>query len=41
QARGAGGDRQCGKARTILVTNEGGRFDYHAALLLGQAEHWS
>lgn len=41
QARGDAGDRQCASARTILVTNEGGRFDYHAALLLGQAERWS
>jgi len=39
QARGQGGARQVDGARTLLVTNEGGRFDYHAALLLGSAEH--
>lgn len=39
QARGAAGERQCANARTILVTNDGGRFDYHAGMILGAAEH--
>jgi acetyl-CoA acetyltransferase len=39
QARGAAGERQCPTARTILVTNDGGRFDYHAGMILGSAEH--
>ena len=39
QARGAAGERQHANARTILVTNDGGRFDYHIGMLLGSAEH--
>ncbi len=38
QARGAAGARQCERARTILVTNEGGRMDYHAGMILGAAD---
>lgn len=40
QARGEAGERQCERARTVPVTNDCGRFDYHAGLLLGSAEHW-
>jgi acetyl-CoA acetyltransferase len=40
QARGAAGERQCAKADTILVTNEGGRLDYHAGMILGSAAQW-
>jgi acetyl-CoA acetyltransferase len=39
QARGEAGVRQCAKSETILVTNDGGRFDYHAAMILGSAGH--
>ena len=39
QARGGAGERQCPNARTILVTNDGGRFDYHAGMILGSAEY--
>lgn len=39
QARGQAGARQA-KAETILVTNEGGRFDYHASLILGNSGRW-
>lgn len=39
QARGAAGERQCVRARTILVTNDGGRLDYHAGMILGSAEY--
>lgn len=35
QARGQGGARQCARHGMILVTNEGGQFDYHACLLVG------
>ncbi len=34
QARGQAGARQCEKHDLVLVTNEGGRMDYHANLLL-------
>jgi acetyl-CoA acetyltransferase len=34
QARGQAGERQCAKRDAILVTNEGGRLDYHASLVL-------
>lgn len=34
QARGQAGARQCARNGVILVTNEGGRLDYHANLLL-------
>lgn len=40
QARGAAGERQCAKAGTILITNDGGRFDYHAGMIVGSAERW-
>jgi len=40
QARGQAGDRQV-TADTILVTNDGGRFDYHAGMILGTAGQWS
>ena len=41
QARGAAGERQCAPANTILVTNDGGRFDYHAGMILGSAKQWA
>lgn len=41
QARGAAGDRQCARAGTILVTNDGGRFDYHAGMILGSSAQWT
>lgn len=41
QARGAAGERQRERAGTILVTNEGGRLDYHAGMILGSAEQWA
>ncbi len=34
QLRGDGGERQCPKTDIALVTNEGGRFDHHACLVL-------
>lgn len=34
QARGEAGERQCENWDFVLVTNEGGRFDHHAALIL-------
>ena len=34
QARGQAGERQCAKHDVILVSNEGGRFDHHASLIL-------
>lgn len=34
QARGEGGARQCGKHEIVLATNDGGRFDHHACLVL-------
>jgi acetyl-CoA acetyltransferase len=34
QARGQAGERQCARNNVILVTNDGGRFDYHASLIL-------
>lgn len=34
QARGQAGERQCDRHETVLVTNEGGRFDYHACVVL-------
>lgn len=40
QARRAAGDRQCARAGTILVTNEGGRLDYHAGMIFGSAGQW-
>ncbi|MBJ7499336.1 MAG: thiolase family protein [Sphingopyxis sp.] len=40
QARGTAGERQCERNATILVTNEGGRLDYHAGMILGSAEQW-
>lgn len=40
QARGAAGERQCKRSGTILVTNDGGRLDYHAGMILGSAERW-
>jgi len=40
QARGTAGERQCARAGTILVTNEGGRLDYHAGMILGSAKQW-
>jgi hypothetical protein len=39
QARGEAGVRQCANTNIILVTNDGGRFDYHAAMILGSAGH--
>ena len=39
QLRGAAGERQVPHARTALVTNDGGRFDYHLGMILGAAEH--
>lgn len=41
QARGAAGERQCARAGTILVTNDGGRLDYHAGMILGASERWA
>lgn len=41
QARGAAGERQCKRAGTILVTNDGGRLDYHAGMIFGASEHWT
>lgn len=41
QARGAAGERQCERAGTILVTNDGGRLDYHAGMIFGASEHWT
>lgn len=38
QLRGAAGERQAVRARTALVTNDGGRFDYHLGMILGAAE---
>lgn len=35
QARGQAGDRQVPGIRRILVTNDGGRFDYHIGMILG------
>lgn len=34
QARGQAGERQCARNDMVLVTNEGGRLDHHACLLL-------
>ncbi|MCZ4314820.1 thiolase family protein [Comamonadaceae bacterium G21597-S1] len=34
QARGQAGERQCARHDVVLVTNEGGRFDHHACVLL-------
>jgi acetyl-CoA acetyltransferase len=34
QARGAAGARQCAKRDVVLVTNDGGRFEYHGCLIL-------
>lgn len=34
QARGQAGERQCARHDIVLVTNEGGRFDHHACLVL-------
>ncbi|MDB5451524.1 MAG: hypothetical protein JWO33_102 [Caulobacteraceae bacterium] len=34
QARGEAGERQCAKHDLVLATNEGGRFDHHACLIL-------
>lgn len=34
QARGAAGARQCARHDMVLVTNEGGRLDHHACLIL-------
>jgi acetyl-CoA acetyltransferase len=34
QARGHAGERQCARHDVVLVTNEGGRLDYHACLIL-------
>lgn len=39
QGRAAAGERQCARAGTILVTNDGGRFEHHAGMILGAAEH--
>lgn len=36
QLRGQAGERQVPNARTALVTNDGGRFDYHLGMLLGR-----
>lgn len=38
QVRGEGGPRQITRPELLLVTGNGGRLDYHAALLLGPGE---
>ncbi len=38
QARGQAGERQVRDVRRVLVTNEGGRFDYHIGMILGSAD---
>lgn len=35
QARGQAGERQVPGVRRVLVTNDGGRFDYHIGMILG------
>ena len=39
QLRGSAGERQVPQVRTALVTNDGGRLDYHLGMILGAAEH--
>ena len=34
QARGHAGERQCRKHEIVLATNDGGRFDHHACLIM-------
>jgi acetyl-CoA acetyltransferase len=38
QARGQAGERQVPGVRRVLVTNDGGRFDYHIGMILGSAQ---
>jgi hypothetical protein len=38
QARGQAGARQSSRNELILVTGNGGRMDYHAAMLLSPKE---
>jgi acetyl-CoA acetyltransferase len=34
QARGSAGERQCARHDIVLATNDGGRFDHHACMVL-------